>query len=211
MADVVILGAGTFAVEVLEAAELSGLSVRGFLVSSPEFAGSALLERLPVHTPDALTWTPADIALVAGIVSTKRQPFIERMAAQGFTFVAVRHPSAMVSPRADAASGSMIGAGAIVGAHAVLGPHVILNRGANIAHDVSVGAYATVGPGAIVAGAVRIGARAWIGAGAVVRDHLTIGEGAVIAAGAVVVRSVPPRTLVVGVPAAVGRDGVDGY
>jgi acetyltransferase-like isoleucine patch superfamily enzyme len=41
----------------------------------------------------------------------------------------------------------------------------------------------------------------WIGAGAIVTDGVRIGKGAVIAAGAVVVASVPPHTVVGGVPA----------
>ena len=65
--------------------------------------------------------------------------------------------------------------------------------------------------GGVIAGAVTVGERAWIGVGAVVRDHLAIGEGAVVAAGAVVVKAVPAHTLVAGVPAAIVRDGVDGF
>nr|WP_314467204.1 acyltransferase [uncultured Novosphingobium sp.] len=41
----------------------------------------------------------------------------------------------------------------------------------------------------------------WIGTGAIILPGVTIGRGAVVAAGAVVVRDVPPKTLVGGVPA----------
>jgi acetyltransferase-like isoleucine patch superfamily enzyme len=41
----------------------------------------------------------------------------------------------------------------------------------------------------------------WIGAGAIVLPGVTIGKGAVVAAGAVVTSSVPPFTVVGGVPA----------
>ena len=207
----VILGAGTFAIEVLEAAELSGREVRGFLVSAPEWRTSPTHEGLPVHTPDDLPLAPDAAHLVAGIASTKRRAPIEEMTRRGFAFAAVRHPSAIVSPRATVGRGAFIGAGVIVSANTIVGPHVILNRGANVAHDVELGACATVGPGAVIAGAVTVGARAWIGVGAVVRDHLAIGEGAVIAAGAVVVKPVRANTLVAGCPAAVVREGVDGY
>jgi acetyltransferase-like isoleucine patch superfamily enzyme len=46
----------------------------------------------------------------------------------------------------------------------------------------------------------------WIGSGAVVTDGTTIGKGAVVAAGSVVTRSVPPYTVVGGVPARVLRE-----
>ncbi|MBB4664796.1 DapH/DapD/GlmU-related protein [Conexibacter arvalis] len=48
---------------------------------------------------------------------------------------------------------------------------------------------------------IRVGRGAWIAAGATVLQGVTIGEDAVVAAGAVVTKSVPPRTLVAGVPA----------
>ena len=49
---------------------------------------------------------------------------------------------------------------------------------------------------------VRIEDKAWIGLRAMVLKGVTIGEGAIVAAGSVVTRSVPPWTLVGGVPAA---------
>lgn len=45
----------------------------------------------------------------------------------------------------------------------------------------------------------------WIGAGAIITDGVRIGQGAVVAAGAVVTQDVPPRTVVVGVPARVAK------
>lgn len=206
----VILGAGTFATEVLEAAELGHREVRGFLVSDASWRAQPTHEGLPVYTPEDLPFGPDEIHLIAGIVSTKRRQIVEAMAARGFAFGTVQHPSAIVSPRARIAAGAFIGAGVIVSAHTQVGPHVILNRGANVAHDVVLGPLATVGPGAVIAGAVAVGPRAWIGVGAVVRDHLEIGTGAVVAAGAVVVKPVTAGTLVAGTPAAVVRDGVDG-
>ena len=48
---------------------------------------------------------------------------------------------------------------------------------------------------------VRIDDKAWIGRRAMVLKGVTVGEGAIVAAGAVVTRSVPPWTVVAGVPA----------
>ena len=48
---------------------------------------------------------------------------------------------------------------------------------------------------------VRIGDHAFIGPGAVILENVTIGEGAVVIAGSVVKTSVPPMTVVQGVPA----------
>jgi phosphonate metabolism protein (transferase hexapeptide repeat family) len=48
---------------------------------------------------------------------------------------------------------------------------------------------------------VTVGNDCWIGHGAIILPGVTVGDGAVIAAGAVVSRSVPPYTIVGGVPA----------
>ena len=53
---------------------------------------------------------------------------------------------------------------------------------------------------------VAVGEHVWIGAGAYLGPGVTIGDDSVVGAGAVVVRDVPPRVLVAGVPAAVVRD-----
>ncbi|KTD06821.1 acyltransferase [Legionella jamestowniensis] len=50
-------------------------------------------------------------------------------------------------------------------------------------------------------GAVTINRDVWIGANAVILKGVSIGEGAVVAAGSVVTKSVPPYTIVAGVPA----------
>jgi acetyltransferase-like isoleucine patch superfamily enzyme len=47
---------------------------------------------------------------------------------------------------------------------------------------------------------IDIGKDVWIGNNVTVLDGVTIGDGAVIGAGTVVTKSVPPRSVVVGVP-----------
>ena len=57
----------------------------------------------------------------------------------------------------------------------------------------------------ITAAPITIGTNVWIGAAAMVLPGVTIGADSVVAAGAVVTHSVPPATLVAGVPATVIR------
>jgi sugar O-acyltransferase (sialic acid O-acetyltransferase NeuD family) len=205
-----ILGAGTFAIEVLEAAEQAGRDIRGFVVSDASFRTERTREGLPVFLADELPAAIDEVLCIGGIVSTRRSSLIEELSARGYRFTSVVHPTAIVSRRASIAEGAFISAGVIVAANTRVGAHVVLNRGANVAHDVQLGDMATVGPGAVIAGGVEVGRRAWIGVGAVIRDHTTIGDGAVVAAGALVVKPVPPHTLVAGSPATPMREGVDG-
>jgi acetyltransferase-like isoleucine patch superfamily enzyme len=57
-------------------------------------------------------------------------------------------------------------------------------------------------------GPLRIGRGCWIGANALITKGAQLGDGSVVAAGAVVTSSVPPRSLVAGVPARVRRENV---
>ncbi len=56
---------------------------------------------------------------------------------------------------------------------------------------------------------IKIGNHVWIGLNVTILKGVTIGDGAVIAAGSVVIKDVPPRALVAGVPAVVKRSNVD--
>jgi serine acetyltransferase len=87
------------------------------------------------------------------------------------------------------------------------------------AHDrqprVSIGHHTTIGrssiqPGANIAGAGSIGEGAYIGMGAIVLDHINVGAHAVVGAGAVVTHDVPDHTQVMGIPARVVKENIEG-
>jgi sugar O-acyltransferase (sialic acid O-acetyltransferase NeuD family) len=197
-----ILGAGTFAVDVFEAAVAGGrFDPVGFVVSDAAFIQSRESCGLPVTDLASLTWAPGDVVCLAGITSPRRRAFCDDVRARGFTFATVIHPSAIVARSATFGTGAFVGAGAIIGANGRIAADVIVNRGANLGHDAEIGPGATIGPGAVLAGCVTVGAGAVIGVGAVVADHLSVGRDAMVAAGAVVVKAVAERMLVAGSPA----------
>jgi UDP-perosamine 4-acetyltransferase len=114
---------------------------------------------------------------------------------------AFAHPTAVISPTARLARGTVVMAGAIVNSGAVLEDAVVVNSGAVVEHDCRLEAASHLSPGAVLAGNVRLGERAWVGAGATVIPHVSIGADATVGAGAVVIRSVHPGITVVGNPA----------
>ncbi|MEZ5318295.1 MAG: hypothetical protein R2752_12920 [Vicinamibacterales bacterium] len=136
MADrpLVILGAGTFAIEALEIAELAGgFRPIAFAVSDPPVPGTTHAGLPVIHVDDLPA--PDAIVVATGIVSTRRRHIVRPVAARGYAFTALVHPSAIVSPRARVEPGATVGAGVIIASHARVGAHVLINRGANIGHD----------------------------------------------------------------------------
>lgn len=207
-----ILGAGTFAIEALDIAEaLGGFAPLGFVNSLERPAPGQRHADLPVFWSEELPYGPGDCLLVAGIVSPRRRRLIEQMLARGYHFARLIHPSATVSRRASVGPGCLINAGTVISAGAELAGQVIVNRGALIGHDNQIGAYSTVGPGANLAGAVCVGEETVIGVGAVVSDHLRVGARAMVGAGAVVVRHVADDVFVAGLAGrAIPREGSRG-
>lgn len=91
----------------------------------------------------------------------------------------------------------------VIGSHVMFGPGVMLLGGNHrfqcIGKTMFDDGNKTIGedPGII------IGSDVWIGANAVLLSGVTVGDGSIVGAGAVVTKSVPPFSIVVGVPATV--------
>ena len=132
--------------------------------------------------------------------SARRDAYLRAVSA-GFTAITVIHPSAIIAASAQVEQGSVVLAGAIINPDARVGENTIINSGAIVEHDCEIGAHVHVAPGSILSGGVRVGNGSYIGVGAVVREGIRIGEQSMVAAGAVVVRNVPARAVVAGVPA----------
>jgi sugar O-acyltransferase (sialic acid O-acetyltransferase NeuD family) len=130
-----------------------------------------------------------------------RQRLFELGLSHNLKPLTVTHPAAVCSQWAAIGSGSQLLPASIVNAGATVGENVIVNSGAIVEHDCWLGDHVHVATGAALASTVRVGTGAHIGAGATVRQGINIGEWAIVGAGAVVVKDVPARTVVVGVPA----------
>jgi len=211
MKRLIILGTGAFAEEVADlVADAEEYRVVGFGENLSREKVPGPLLGLPVHWVDELGARAADCEAVCAIGTTRRRLFTARVEELGLPFARVVHPSARLSRTARIGPGTILSVGVVVAAQTRLGRHVIVNRGSLIGHHTRIGDHTTVSPGANIGGRVAIGEGTYVGMGAIVLNDLRIGSGAIVGAGAVVTRDVPDRVQVMGVPARVTREGVDG-
>lgn len=206
---IIIVGAGGHAVVVADALLAAGARVLGFTDTDPARHGLVLCG-LPVLGDDRALdgHTPATVQLangIGGVGSRRSEPLRrdvqQRLAASGWTFVSVRHPSAIVSPFARIGAGAQLLAACVVQARADVGEGCIINTAAVVEHDVTLGPFVHVAPRALVCGSVTVAANCHLGAGAVVRESLRLGADTVVGAGAAVVRDFAGGGVLIGVPA----------
>jgi acetyltransferase EpsM len=209
--DLLVCGTRTFALEVADVVEgTPGLRVVAFVENEDRGRCERPHGGLPVRWVEDVGDLRESADFVCGLGTTRRSRFTRQLEALGLRGATVVHPTAHVSGRSELGAGSIVLPGAVVGSHTRVGRHAILNRGVLIGHHTTLGDHVTLSPGANVAGACRIGDAAYIGMGAMVLNGISVGEHTVVGAGAVVTRDVPDRTKVVGVPARVVEQGIEG-
>ena len=211
----VIFGVSNIISDLMDTAQLNGLSVRAIVMNQPEVIRSrtrGIHERIKRLHPTPVImrldeFLPAnDEQYFIGTTSPEKVHLVNQLKKDfGIGFCNIIHPTAHVSSWVTLDEGVFIGALSSIGAEARLKSHAYINRSVTVGHDTVVGEYARLNPGCHIAGHVQIGRAAMVGMGAIVIEELVIGDEAVVAAGAVVTSDVPDRTLVAGIPARVKK------
>lgn len=208
---VLILGTTLFSEEIASlVGEVPSLFLAGFVENLEQKKCSERLLDHSIYWVDDLAIAGKDSHLICGIGTTKRKLYVDQVRSCGLPFATLLHPTAHISSTSRIGEGTILGVNSIVAAHSEIGNHVIINRAASIGHHTQVGNYVTIGPGANIAGRCTIGNGTYIGMGAIIIDGLQIGSNSIIGAGAVVTRNVPDNVQVVGIPARVVKEGVNG-
>ena len=112
------------------------------------------------------------------------------------------HESAQVDESAIIDVGCLIGANAHIGPCTRVGAYTIINNGANLEHESTVGDYCHAGPGSVICGRVKLQKGVMIGANSTILPGLIVEDWTTLGAGSVLTKSiVKPGDSYVGVPA----------
>lgn len=210
MVDIIILGAGNLAREVMclfEDKNSTGaraeFNLKAFSEDNSKRVGEIINDIPIIDTKEIEKMHKDSIKLICAISDPIRRKLIERFTDRGFEFCSVIHPSVIKSRYVSIAEGSIICAGNIVTTQVIIGKHVIINLDCTIGHDVVIEDYCTISPGVHISGRVHVKQQTFIGTGAAIIERLNIGKNSIIGAGAVVTHDVPDNVVAAGVPAKV--------
>jgi len=118
----------------------------------------------------------------------------------GFELVNVIHESALIMGNAILGENLIIYPRAYVGYCAEVHTGVVLNTSVQLDHHNVIRECVAVDPGVVFAGNVTVGRFTQVHTGAVVKNRIRIGADSVIGAGSVIIKDIPDRVTVVGVP-----------
>lgn len=199
-----IVGAGGAGVEILSWAlqmNQPDWKIDGFLDANP---GALDGRNVPYRIfGDPATWKPSeDEVFISGIgTSEARLRTCHGLLSRGGQFVRVIHPSVITGLNADIGTGCVLSPNVVVSANAIIEAFVHINIAASIGHDSHTGEGATISSHCDLMAGVSIGRGAFLGSHACILPNKKVGEFAVVGAGSAVIRNVPARTTVMGVPA----------
>lgn len=208
MREIAIFGVGGFGREVL--ALLKDINkvkptwnIVGFFDDGHE--KGELINGYPVlgKTEELNRWrTPISLAVSIGNPKVKKN-IIDRISNPLVDYPTLIHPLAWIGEKeyVEMGKGCIVCAGTLITTNIKIGDFVILNLGCTVGHDTVIGDCAAFMPSVNVSGEVTIGEGVYVGTGAKIINQLEIGKYATIGAGAVVVKDVPDKAVMTGVPA----------
>jgi UDP-perosamine 4-acetyltransferase len=197
--ECILLGAGGHAQVVRELAELNGAKILGVCDPVLHREAQRYWCGLPVLGGDDFlkALVPTQCFLLNGVGmlpgSTQRQRLFNTCVALGFSFPALIHPFAYVSPSAILAAGVQIMAGAVVQVGVQVDVNSIINTCSSVDHGAQIGAHCHVAPGAVLCGDVCIGDANFVGANATVIQGVILPAETVVRAGEVVTKGVSAK------------------
>ncbi len=207
MKDIIIIGLGGFAKEIIWLAEECNRNVIGLLCESVDDVSTEFFGK-PVLGIQS-TWTDyPDCEFIVGVGSPAiRKLIVSELEEQGKPdYATLIHPSVKMSSTVSVGTGTMICAGCILTVDISIGQHCIFNLNSTVGHEVVIEDYVTVAPIVAMSGNVTIESLVEIGTGAMIRQGLTMHKGSMLGMGGVLTKNMPKYKLYAGNPAKLLKD-----
>ena len=200
MRDLLILGTGVHALEMVEIVErvnraAATWNLIGLITADENQIGQSFNQTLVVGTPGDLTRYPKAV-LVPSWADLPRMGDLplDRV-------VSLIDPTSFVSRTAIIGRGCVIYPHCFVGLNARLDDFIFCMTGSIINHDDIIGCHTAIASGVQLAGSVTVESECYLGQACTIRQCLTIGRHSIIGMGAVVIKDVEPDSIMAGNPA----------
>jgi sugar O-acyltransferase (sialic acid O-acetyltransferase NeuD family) len=202
---IVVIGAGGFGrqmpwiIKDMYDAGTANYRFEGFADDSGDFE---TVEGYPIiGTIDHVLSRDSKPAVVCALGDPRlRKRIMDKCVAGGAKLASLVHPSVMCPEHVTFEDGCIVSAGTIMSTNVRVGFGALVNFGCRVGHDVDIRAFASIMPNVSIGGSTIIGEGSFIGISASIDSRITIGEWSLVGVGSVVVKDVPPRAIVAGVP-----------
>ena len=206
----VIIGAGTYGEVYLAYLQESGVDVVGFLDDDPKYVGQEVCG-VPVLGAigllQSLKETHAVEAVYCPLGNNKlRVEFLSLAVELGYKVPNYIHPSVLISPDVSIGKGVYILLGTTIMPHTVIKDYVMISMGVHLAHHNILEEGVFLSTGCNFGASIHAHKYAYCGISSTIMTGIhELGEDCLVGAGAVVIKDVPSRAVVAGVPAKVLR------
>lgn len=206
----IIIGAGTYGEVYLAYLREAGINVVGFIDDNanmqhkevhgiPVLGGREILSRLAKsHGVEAVYCPIGNNRIRVELLTLARE--------LGYETPSYIHPTAIISPEAHIGHGVYILPGSIVMPYTTIGDYTMISMGVKVAHHSQLEKGVFLSTGCNFGASITAHEYAYCGISSTIMTGVKqIGHDCLIGAGAVVIRDVPDKAIVAGVPAKILR------
>lgn len=201
MKNLIFIGAGGHAKSVADSINKLEYELCGFIDSNKKGTHMGLpiwgaeLEDIPNYEEYSYFVSIGDVGY--------RKQWFDRLRERRLSIINIIDSSAIISASAKMGIGNFIGKMAVINADAEIGNNNVINTKALIEHECKVGDHNHLSTNSVINGNVIVGNSVFLGSSSVCNGQLKIGSNAIIGSGSVIIKDIPEKVTVVGVPARV--------
>lgn len=202
----VIIGAGKYGEVYLAYLQEAGVNIVGFLDDNEALLGKNI-KGVPVLGKTSLLNTLKKTDGVEGIYcpignNELRVFMLSKAASLGYKTPNYIHPSVIVSPNVEIGQGVYILLGTTIMPHTIIKDYVMISMGVHLAHHTVLDTGVFLSTGCNFGASIHASKYAYCGISSTIMTGIhRLGESCLIGAGAVVIKDVPDKAIVAGVPA----------